>query len=59
VGAFQANAPKRLAKQLIALQAMKFVKEIFKVAWWRLLVSLQPKKPRDFLIVKFVHFSAG
>jgi len=56
VGAFQANAPKRLAKQFIALPAMKFVQEIFKVAWWRLLVSLQPKKPRDFPIVKFVHF---
>jgi hypothetical protein len=43
VGAFQANAPKRLAKQFIALPAMKFVKEIFKITWWRLLVSLQPK----------------
>jgi len=53
---FQADAPKRLAKQFIALPAMKFVKEIFKVAWWRLLVSLQPKKSRDFPIVKFVHF---
>jgi hypothetical protein len=55
VGTFQANAPNRLTKQFIALPAMKFVKEIFKVARWRLLVSLQPKKPRDFPIVKFVH----
>jgi len=55
VSAFQANAPKRLAKQFIALSAMKFVQEIFKIARWRLLVSLQAKKPRDFTIVKFVH----
>jgi len=55
VSAFQADAPKRLAKQFIALPAMKFVKETFKVAWRRLLVSLQPKKPCDFPIVKFVH----
>jgi hypothetical protein len=55
VSAFQTNAPKRLAKQCIALPAMKLVQEIFKVAWWRLLVSLQPKKPRDFPIVKLVH----
>jgi hypothetical protein len=43
VGAFQANAPKRLAKQFVALPEMKFVKEIFKIARRRLLVSLQPK----------------
>jgi hypothetical protein len=53
--AFQADAPKRLAKQFIALPAMKFVHEILKVAGGRLLVSLQSKQPRDFPIVKFVH----
>jgi hypothetical protein len=42
VSAFQADAPKRLAKQLIALPAMKFVKKILKVTRWRLLVLLQP-----------------
>jgi hypothetical protein len=56
VSAFQADTPKRLAQQFIALPAMKFVKKIFKVTRWRLLVSLQPQKPRDFPIVKFVHF---
>jgi hypothetical protein len=55
VSAFQANAPKRLAKQFIALPAMKFVKETFKVTRWRLLEAFQPKKPCDFPIVKFVH----
>jgi hypothetical protein len=58
VSAFQANSPKRLAKQFIALPAMKFVQEILKIAWRRLLVALQPKQPRDFAIVKFVHFFA-
>jgi hypothetical protein len=57
VSAFQANAPKRLAKQFIALPAMKFVQEILKVSGRRLLVALQPKQPRDFAIVEFVHFS--
>jgi hypothetical protein len=56
VSALQANSPKRLAKQFIALAAMKFVKEIFKVAGWRLLVALQSKQSRDFAVVKFVHF---
>jgi len=55
MSAFQANAPKRLPKQIIALPSMKFVKETFKVTRWRLLVSLQPKKRCDFPIVKFVH----
>jgi hypothetical protein len=59
MSAFQANAPKRLAKQFIALSPMKFMKEIFKVTWRRLLVALQPKQPRDFAVVKFVHLSAG
>ncbi len=57
MSAFQANAPKRLAKQFIALSPMEFMKEIFKVTWKRLLVALQPKQPRDFAIVEFVHFS--
>jgi hypothetical protein len=59
MSAFQANAPKRLAKQIIALSSMKFMKEIFKVTWRRLLVTLQPKQPCDFAVVKFVHLSAG
>jgi len=58
MSAFQANAPKRLAKQFIALSPMKFMKEIFKVTWRRLLVALQPKQPCDFAVVKFVHLSA-
>ena len=58
MSAFQADAPKRLTKQFIALPAMKFVQEIFKVARWRLLVALQSKQPRDFPIVKFLHFLA-
>jgi hypothetical protein len=56
VSAFEANAPKRLAKQFIALTAMKFVQEILKISRRRLLVALQPKQPRDFAIVEFVHF---
>ena len=55
MSALQTNAPKRLPKQFIALPSMKFVKEIFEVTRWRLLVSLQPKKRCDFPIVKFVH----
>jgi hypothetical protein len=58
MNAFQTDAPKRLAKEFIALPAMKFMKEIFKVTRRRLLVALQPQKPRDFPIVKFVHFLA-
>jgi hypothetical protein len=56
VSAFQTNSPKRLAKQFIALPAMKFVQEILKISSRRLLVALQPKEPRDFAIVEFVHF---
>jgi hypothetical protein len=55
VNTFQADAPKRLAKQFIALAAMKFVQEILEINRRRLLVALQSKKPRDFPIVKFVH----
>ncbi len=56
MSALQANAPKRLAKQFIALPEMKFVQEILKVAGRRLLVTLQPKQSCDFAIVKFLHF---
>jgi hypothetical protein len=59
MSAFQANAPKRLAKQFIALSPMKFMKEIFKVTPRRLLVTLQPQQPCDFAIVKLVHLNAG
>jgi hypothetical protein len=55
---FQANPPKRLAQQFIALPAMEFVKEIIEITGGRLLISLQPKQPRDFVIVKLVHFFA-
>jgi hypothetical protein len=55
VSAFQADAPQRLAKQFIALTAMKFVQEILEVTRWRLLVTFQSKQPCDFPIVKFVH----
>ena len=35
---------------------MEFVEEAFERAGRRLLRSLQPKQPRDFVIVKLVHF---
>jgi hypothetical protein len=59
VSAFPADPPKWLAEQFIALPAMKFVEEIFEITGRRLLVALQSKQPRDFIVVKFVHFSAG
>jgi len=59
VSAFPADPPKWLAEQFIALSTMELVEEIFKIARRRLLVALQPKQPRDFIVVKFVHFSAG
>jgi hypothetical protein len=59
VSAFPADPPKRLAEQFIALPAMKLVEEIFEITRRRLLVALQPKQSRDFVVVKFVHFSAG
>jgi len=59
VGAFTTDSPKRLAEQFIALPAMKLVEKIFKITRRRLLVALQPKQPPDFVVVKFVHFSAG
>jgi len=55
VRAFQANPPKRLAQQFIALPAMEFVKEIFEITGGRLLIPLQSKQPRDFVVVEFVH----
>jgi hypothetical protein len=59
LSAFPANPPKWLAEQFIALPAMKLVEEIFEITRRRLLVALQPKQPRDFVVVKFVHLGAG
>jgi hypothetical protein len=56
--AFPADPPKRLAEQFIALPAMKLMEEIFEITGRRLFVTLQPKQPRDFVVIKFVHFSA-
>ena len=53
--ALEADAPKRLAKQFIALTTVKLVQKILEIAWRRLLVALQPKQLRNFIIVKFVH----
>jgi hypothetical protein len=58
VSAFKADAPQRLAEHFIALPAMKFMQEILEIAGRRLFVPLQSKQPRDFVIVKVVHFSA-
>jgi hypothetical protein len=55
VSAFQANPPKRLAEQFIALPAMKFMQEIIEVTRRRLLVAFQPEQFCNFGIVKFVH----
>ena len=59
VSAFPADPPKWLAEQFIALPAMKLVEKIFEITRRRLLVTLQPKQPRDFVVVKVVHFRAG
>jgi hypothetical protein len=59
VSAFPADPPKWLAEQFIALPAMKLVEEIFEIARRRLLVTLQPKQLRNFVVVKFVHLGAG
>ncbi|PYL24691.1 MAG: hypothetical protein DMF37_07005 [Verrucomicrobia bacterium] len=59
MGALQADPPKRLSEQFVALPAMKFMQEIFEVTRRRLLVALQPKQPRDFVVVKFVHCGGG
>jgi hypothetical protein len=55
VRAFQANSPKRLAKQFIALPTVKFVQEIIEVTRLRLLVALEPEQLCNFVLVKFVH----
>jgi hypothetical protein len=59
MSAFETDTPQRLAEHFITLPAMKFMQEILEVAWWRLLVPLQSKQPRDFIIVKLVHFQRG
>jgi hypothetical protein len=59
VGSLQTDPPERLAKQFIALSAMEFVEEILEIPRRGLFVALQPKQPRNFVIVKFVHFSVG
>jgi hypothetical protein len=58
VSAFEANAPKRLAQQFIALPTVEFVEKIFEISGRRLLIPFQAKQPRDFGIVEFVHFFA-
>jgi hypothetical protein len=58
MSAFETDAPQRQPEHFIALSAMKFMQEILKVAGWWLFVPLQSKQPRDFVIVKLVHFSA-
>src|SRR5262245_13773026 len=55
---FETDAPQRLAKHFIALPAMKFMEEILEITGWRLFIALQSKQPRDFVLVKLVHFSA-
>ena len=52
----KADAPQRLAEHFIALPAVKFVQEILEIAGRRLFVPLQSKQPRDFVIVKLIHF---
>ena len=49
------DAPKRLPQKFVALAAMKFVKEIFKVSGRWLLVTFQAKQFRDLVVVKLVH----
>jgi hypothetical protein len=56
VSTFKADAPQRLAEHFIALPAVKFVQEILEIAGRRLFVPLQSKQPRDFVIVKLIHF---
>ena len=56
MNALQTDAPQRLAEHFIALPAMKFMQEILEIPGRRLLVALQSKQPRDFVIVKLVHF---
>src|ERR1043166_7209112 len=54
VRAIETQPPQRLTQQFIALTAMKLVQEILEIARGRLLVPLQPKQRRDFL-VKLLH----
>lgn len=57
--AFDANSPQRLAEHLVALPAMEFMQEILEIARWWLFIPLQSKQPRDFVIVKLIHFQRG
>ena len=59
MSAFETDPPQRLAEHFITLPAMKLVQKIFEVARWRLFVPLQSKQPRNFVIVKLVHFQRG
>jgi hypothetical protein len=56
VSTLKADAPQRLTEHFIALPAVKFVQEILEIAGRRLFVPLQSKQPRDFVIVKLIHF---
>jgi hypothetical protein len=56
VSALKADAPQRLPEHFIALPAVKFMQEILEIAGRRLFVPLQSKQPRDFVIVKLIHF---
>src|ERR1044071_7808604 len=58
MGPFETDAPQRLTKHFIALPAMKFMEKILEITGRRLFIPLQSKQPRDFVIVKLVHFSA-
>jgi hypothetical protein len=50
--ALEADTPKRLTKQFVALTPTKLVQEILKIGRWRLFVAFQPKQPRDFIVTK-------
>jgi hypothetical protein len=59
VNALKTDAPQRLAKHFIALPSMKLMQKILEITGRRLFVPLQSKQPRDFVVVKLVHFQRG
>ena len=55
--ALEADTPRRLTKQFVALTPTKLGQEILKIDRRRLFVAFQPKQPCDFIVTERVHFS--
>jgi hypothetical protein len=59
VRALEANTPRGLTKQFVALPPTELGQEIFIVTRWRLFVAFQPKQLCDVVVAEGIHFSAS